>query len=605
MVYKIGLVQTADINGGNIILPLSIGILWEYAMTDPANKKKWQLNQIVYKKDDVEQTAQSLSQCDLVAFSTYLWNSEYQFSVASRLKQLNPKCFIVFGGPNIYANIPDFWNDKSFIDLAIVGEGERAFASILKQWPNLNLDAIPGAWSKSHYAGSAERLTDLTVIPSPYLNGFFDPIVQEATQQGLMIQATVQTNRGCPYRCSFCEEGTEYKTKMYFYHFEQIKQQFEWCGKNKVEFLALADDNWGIAPRDLELMDYVCQVKLKYGYPRSLDATFAKNAPDRVLELAKIDQKYSTGLIRGVTSALQSKNPKTLESIKRFNLVDSKQHYLLSELKKLGTPIYAELIWPLPHETYNTLLSGIDQIVESELYTWIAVYPLSLIRSADLYDNFHQSYGWAEQQSTQSKSLFHVRESIPMSSDWADFDSVLRGHVFASWLAVMHFFGYGKLILDHLRKNHHKSVSQIIDAWITYLHSGNKNTVQEFSQRIQTHWANWLTYQHTDLVQEMPGYDTNFWHPYTYLAGFLQENYKEYQQLLKDFLLDYCSQDLSELVDLNFHSVVRYGQKYPYNTGTHLVELTHIPPNFDNFYEFCRYYFYWNRRKGLSITKIS
>lgn len=606
MSYKIGLVQTSDINGGNLILPLAIGILWEYAMTNPTNRQKWQLQQVVYKKEAINETAQALAQCDLVAFSTYVWNSEYQFELARQIKELNPKCYTVFGGQEIHANLSNFWEERQqYIDLAIVGDGFKSFSLILEQWPNLNLDSIPGAQTKNYFSGEAPREENLESVPSPYLNGFYDHIIEKEQNTGVMLQVTMQTSRGCPYSCSFCDQGREYKNKVYFYNIDQVKQEFEWCGKNKIVFIALADDNWGIATRDIELMEHLCQVKLKYGYPDVIDVTFAKNAPERVVQIAKIDKKYGTNLIRGVTSALQSKNPKTLEAIRRVNLPIDKQTKYLQELRDINTPIYAELIWPLPYETYDTFLNGIDQVVESKLYDWVAIYPLNMVKSADLYNDFYNSYQWGNQKNKISKPQFHIRAGIPMSNEWADFSSVVRVHVFASWLAVMHFFGYAKLILEYLKNNHQKSVSQVIDAWITYLHSRETSTIKDFSQRIEQHWKNWLTYEHTDLLQEIPGHDTNFWHPYTYLAGFLQQHQIEFQELLNEFLFQYCSEDLSDLVSLNLHGVVRYNQTYPYTTGTQLVELTHTPPNFDNFYEFCRYYFYWNRRKGLSITKIS
>ena len=307
--YTISLVQANDEIGGNIILPLAAGVLWSAAQQDPVNQKKWQLSHIVYNKAvDIESTAQNLATSNVVSMSTYIWNIEFQMTLARAIKKYNPMCFILVGGPEISPN-STIWKDyPGCIDLAIIGEGDTAFTKFLRQWPNYNVAEIPGGWTTEYYSGEAPRVADLAPLPSPYLTGFYDEIVQEELGKGKYIQAVLQTNRGCPYHCTFCEEGKDYKNKMFFYDEDRIRAEIDWCGRNHVEYLSLADDNWGISARDVELMKFICKTQLKYGYPKTLDATWAKNAPERILEMSKIDKQMGTNLIRGITIALQSTN---------------------------------------------------------------------------------------------------------------------------------------------------------------------------------------------------------------------------------------------------------------------------------------------------------
>ena len=53
-----------------------------------------------------------------------------------------------------------------------------------------------------------ERIMDLSQIPSPYLSNRLDEFLD-----GKLLPIT-QTNRGCPFTCTFCTEGQGYWTKV-------------------------------------------------------------------------------------------------------------------------------------------------------------------------------------------------------------------------------------------------------------------------------------------------------------------------------------------------------------------------------------------------------
>lgn len=605
MQYTISLVQPGDIISNNIILPYAVGLLWEYAKTDVDVKHKWKLNHVIYKKDPVDKLAKELAASDLVVFSTYIWNSSYNFELAKKIKSHNPKCFIVMGGPQITDNDKNFWqSQQGSVDLALVGEGDNSFQQLLKQFPDVDLQSIPGAWTNTHYQGPAPRFQNLEMLPSPYLNGFYDQIIQEIKDQGLNVQVIIQTNRGCPYHCSFCEEGKEYKNKLFFYDFNQKVKEIEWCGANAVEFLTIGDDNWGIVQRDIELMKHICGAKKKYGYPEVLDATYAKNAQDRVIEMAKIDNDHKTDLIRGITVALQTNNQVTLDSIKRFNLRPIKQYEYIKQLKDLKLPIYAELIWPLPHETYDTFLQGLESTIESGLDNWIGVYPLVMLSSADLYHDYKDYYQWAPMPApandeTNLHSFF--MGNSPMSSHWADFETTVKGHVVYNWLVVLYFFGFGRLAFDYLKQNG-TPITQSVDNFIAHI-TQRQGKMFEIHSQLSNYWKNWLQNISSSDFNSFPGQDTNFWYPFMHVASFLQENFEDFECEMNEFLTN-CNIDPVQQ-QLNCHGVVRYNVKYPYQIGNQLIDIDHTQPEFNNLFEFCRYYYWWRRKRGSSRTIVT
>ena len=577
-------VQVNDVVGNNVILPLAIGILWQYSQLDPDNRNNWQLGQIVYKRLDPDNDLIELSGGHMIVFSNYVWNASYHFELAQKIKQINPEIFVVMGGPNISPAKKNFWEQyDQTVNLALVGEGEHSFSKLLKEWPET--ENIPGVFTKNYYQGDAPRVQDFPYQASPYLNGFYDGIVKEAKQLGHGIQAVIQTNRGCPYHCTFCEEGRDYKNKMFFYDTERIRDELRWCAQQCVTFLSIADDNWGIVDQDIEYMRVIRDYKLEYGFPEVVDATFAKNNPDNLLTMASLDHEHNTKLIRGITIALQSQNGQTLSSIKRFNLIPEKQQQLISGLKKLNIPTYVEMIWPLPYETYDSFLQGIDRTIDMGLDNWLGVYPLSMHYGTELYEDFHEKFSIIEQQS-ENANRKEKKETVPIvyASHWVDTDTIVQGQVFYTWLVSIFYFGFGRKSVNQLRSL--ESVTSIITKFIEWTHDHPETQVFYWHQRMTHWWKSWL------CGSELPSLsiyneDTTHWSPYTHMASWLQHDWNK-------FYLEW-NQFLNQIFDINSQdqdSTIRYGQVY---NG-----LSHQQPRFRSEYEFCRFYYWWRRKQGLS-----
>ena len=142
---------------------------------------------------------------DVVGFSSYLWSFPFFIEVAARLKRTDPRRLIVFGGPSARPSmfdLPPYRAARAWVDVLVINEGEHTFREIvaaadrspnaLKQIQGLALSIAEG-WHES----PARPLGDLNDLPSPYAMNL-------VPQGGL---AVLQTYRGCPFTCSFCEWG--------------------------------------------------------------------------------------------------------------------------------------------------------------------------------------------------------------------------------------------------------------------------------------------------------------------------------------------------------------------------------------------------------------
>lgn len=143
---------------------------------------------------------------DIVAFSAYLWSFPLFADVAQRLFADDPQRLIVFGGPSAHPAMFDqkpFHRLRSVTDVLVVGEGERTFLEIVTEQDRSaeSLRSVRGVavWDGEQWHQTKKRpLADLNELPSPYVMGL-------VPAGGLGV---LQTYRGCPYTCSFCEWGT-------------------------------------------------------------------------------------------------------------------------------------------------------------------------------------------------------------------------------------------------------------------------------------------------------------------------------------------------------------------------------------------------------------
>jgi hypothetical protein len=127
----------------NYYLPYSAGVVLAYAFDQDDIQRQWQIDQIIWRRDPLESTAQKLAQNDLVAFSTYVWNHRYNYALAKRVKELRPEVMIVFGGPEPAIHDPALFKHEPYMDVVIKLEGERIFHDVLLNHGQ-DLDGITG-----------------------------------------------------------------------------------------------------------------------------------------------------------------------------------------------------------------------------------------------------------------------------------------------------------------------------------------------------------------------------------------------------------------------------------------------------------------------------
>jgi len=173
----LGLTLPGIIERGKVIATLpSLGLLYLAAATLPGHELRY--------FETIEDGAESreLYQCDLVAISTFSAQVGEAYAIADRLRQAGVK--VAMGGLHVTVQ-PDEALDHA--DYVFLGEGENV-------WPAA-VSAIA--------AGSSQRVWNAADFPAVEVNRL--PIPRYDLLAGRPYNRfTVQTTRGCPWRCDFC-----------------------------------------------------------------------------------------------------------------------------------------------------------------------------------------------------------------------------------------------------------------------------------------------------------------------------------------------------------------------------------------------------------------
>ena len=439
-------------------LPYSAGILWSYSLTKEYIKKHLELDKLVYKREPIEELAQSLSKNDIVGFSTYVWNRNYNFTLAQRVKEINPNVFIFFGGPEPPITNPKIFSEvMPFADIVVRSEGEYIVASLLEKWlreedfsEDKGLLINKNGECKDNGAG--ERIDDLDTVPSPYLTGVFDSILPLEKEWN----AVIETNRGCPYKCTFCDWGSLTYSKIKKFGLTRVFHEMEWMAENKIGFMDVADANFGIfVERDNMIVDKLIEVQQKTGYPYRTGWSWAKNQKSEVVQIAK--KLITSGHFNnGLTISLQSLDENTLKTIKRSNMGINKINEIFSECRKQGVPLNVELILGLPGETAETWENTLFGVFEVGQHDSIEVWQAQILENAEMNLSQRAEFNIQGQMVTDyfPNGLDAVQEysEIVTSTSTMNLEEMIEGYKQAWFLMTWHTGGFSQYISRFLRK---------------------------------------------------------------------------------------------------------------------------------------------------------
>lgn len=430
-------------------LPYSAGVIWSYALGDPDIKEKFECTDMIWRRDAVEPLAQKLAVNDIVAFSTYAWNHQYNYEVARQVKNINPDCLIIMGGPEPAITDPNIFRDHPFMDIIVCFEGEITFRKILQNFDNKRWEEIPGLLINRNgepvSTGDAKRIESLEEVPSPYLSGVFDKIMEENPE--VEWNATLETNRGCPFQCTFCDWGSLTYNKVKHFGLERVFDELEWMASHKCGFISITDANFGMFPeRDNLIADKIIEIQKKYGYPKTFSVAWAKNQKREVVNIVK-KLLEAPGFNQGLTLSVQSLDLDVLENIRRKNMEMSKLEEVFELCEQRNIPTYTELILGLPGENLEGWKDNFYKLYRMGNHNGLTVFQAQLLENAEMNLLQRKLFKIKSQKVTDyfsgSYSNEHVEESISVITATKDLpaDAMLDAEIFSWFMTTFHING--------------------------------------------------------------------------------------------------------------------------------------------------------------------
>lgn len=312
----------------------------------------------------------------ILLLSNYLWSLDHNLGVARRVKAMNPDVVVVHGGPSTpkYEVQCAEWfaANTDIVDVAVRGEGEITIVEALDalggSLTGLDLARLSGISGLTfrHPDGRVvrnddrERMSTLDHLPSPYLTGEFDHLHSSA-----WTEVIIETNRGCPYGCTFCDWGSSTLSRIRKFDIDRVAAEMNWAGERQFEAWVLGDANFGIMSRDVAVAEKVVEVKKRWGAPHFLGFNLAKNTTKHLTAI--VDNLVKAGISPVFTLALQTRDEATLEAVRRTNI--STEHYmsLASSLRRRGLPLRADIMIGLPGQTLDSLCGDLQFLMDHEV----------------------------------------------------------------------------------------------------------------------------------------------------------------------------------------------------------------------------------------------
>ena len=462
--------------------PLNIGLISSYAQKVYGNEINVKL--FKYPQELLDDLRNNPP--DIIGFSNYTWNCNLSYYFTKIAKSINPEILTVWGGTNYpfeAENQEKFLRKRPHVDIHIYYEGELAFAKILERVISFSTTSkilespIDGCQfispaDKTFVSGEKiPRIENLDSIPSPYTSGILDKFFDGT------LFPMVETARGCPFACNFCNAGDSYFNNMNKFSNEYVREEFIYVAKRATKtgvFHAfLTDNNFGMIPRDEITSQLIHETQQKYGWPKTLGVCTGKNSKKRIISATRL-----LGKTLSMSMSVQSMDTKVLKNIKRNNIKLEDYQAIVDELSNEGRTQHAEIITPLPGETLDSYFSGFENLLDSKVSKVVSL-TLTMLHGTPYVDDkeFIERNGYQTKyrlvprdfSEIEGQRIFDV-EGVGIATNEMSFEEYLETRKFLLIAELSHSSEIFKPLQRYLSQNNIKN-----SEWVRNLY-GNRQS---------------------------------------------------------------------------------------------------------------------------------
>lgn len=319
---------------------------------------------------------------DVLGISLFLWNSSRSVALARAARALRPELAVVVGGPEVTQDNPWCVADPA-VDVGIVGEGEGTFGELvawllgegppeLERIAGLAIPArsrrgLPLAGAPAVHHTPSRPAVDLATVPSPYLSGAIAP-----AWDGYM---SVETLRGCPFKCSFCYYYKQFAKTQPFPR-GWLQDHFRFAREHGMRELFFLDPTLNARPHFGEFLDEVARAN--EGGALDLHAELVADMVDE-----RIADKLARANVKAVEVGLQSTNPVALKATNRMCDLD-RFHAGVQRMAKRGITVQTDIIIGLPEDDAASVARSVEWVRARDLGAMVQVFHLMLLPGTEL-----------------------------------------------------------------------------------------------------------------------------------------------------------------------------------------------------------------------------
>jgi radical SAM superfamily enzyme YgiQ (UPF0313 family) len=431
------LVPVVPVNTQKGTTPLALGLLVAYAMDYDGGRLCSTYNFVPMFLTDEARLVKRGATPGVYLFSNYVWNVEINLQLSAAIKAISPGSVTIHGGPSTPSYEQDcekFFRENPHVDITVRGEGELTFAELLDALDPANLcnlevlRDVAGLTYRTadgvHRTGNRERIADLNTIPSPYLLGLFDEF------GSVGAGAVIETNRGCPYGCTFCDWGSATLSKVRKFDLDRVYKELEWSARHQIEDASIGDANFGMLERDVEITEKIAELKRTYGFPRSVAINYAKNQVAYLRQIIEIMASVEI-LAEGVVS-LQTTDEQALKVINRSNIKLDKYNELSSEFRKARLPLAADIMMGLPGSTPTSFKTDLQRCTDRDIR--VRANPTQLLPNSPMNEpEYRKKHGivaapgeWLKETATYTREQWEEMDRLRMAYYLFDSYGILR-----------------------------------------------------------------------------------------------------------------------------------------------------------------------------------
>ena len=338
---------------------------------------------------------------DILCTGHYLWNHDFLTNQLSRVKSKLSLQAVIAGGPSIDVNNNQaFFDQHPYVDYAVYGPGEQAFADIVS---HLVLNTPMIAFNTSNCAWKNNQTGKTNVANYKFVKMLeTSPFVHNAELFGRMVANAKEKNvtnvaewvpytltRGCPYACTFCDWNSGLGNKM-SRRKNTYQQEIDLFQQLGLKNIYLSDANVGQYDEDVDMIEYFGQKNLQENAGFNVGGNFSKLQKENNLKI--FSTMAESGLTQKILNfSIQDINEQVLKNIDRPD-VGWDVHVAMADELRTRYPhlvVRTQMILGLPGQTVESWRQTMQQILaKNMLPTWFVNEPLPA--SPAMYDPEYQ-----------------------------------------------------------------------------------------------------------------------------------------------------------------------------------------------------------------------